>query len=265
MARRLPGASLVLTLPAVDATRPYAQLAGLASAVRLFVVPTHDYPASQPNSPAPLASLGPEVHWDSAAAAASIAYYEKAGVPAAKLVLAFPHSANVLQEAAAKTSAPASLAMTYAWILRHHLGGIGIGDLNYEAPAALAAQLLRAGLLTPATPTLTTPARMALAEPRLRLPAWGQAALFAAALLLGFGLLGVLISALLRAPAIIPFQERVLKVGLLLGGGLLLLTLYGYFLGPHNGQSLLFGCPASLALLGLGTTYYRFRQPKELP
>ncbi len=264
MTRRLPGSNLVLTLPAVDATRTYAQLVGLASAVQLFVVPTHDYPASQPNSPEPLASLHPEFRWDSAAVAASVAYYEKAGVPAAKLVVAFPHSSKSSKEPAA-ASDPAGLAIKYAWVIRHRLGGVGIGDLNYEAPAALAAQLRRAGLLTPTTPTSTTPARIALAEPRLQLPAWGQAALFAAALLLGFVLLGVLISALLQAPAIIPFRNRLLKVGLLLGGGLSLLMAYGYFLGPHNGQSLLFGCPAGLALLGLGTTYHRFRQPKELP
>ncbi len=108
-------------------------------------------------------------------------------------------------------------------------------------------------------PVLATPGAPA------HLPGWAHLVLFAAALLVGFACFGLVLSTLLRASAIIPFRRHLLRVGGLLGVGLLLLLGYGYLLGPHGGRPLLHTCLLGLGLLGAGLLYHRLRQPSQLP
>lgn len=154
--------------------------------------------------------------------------------------------------------AAASLAAKYAWVARQHLSGVGIMALGYDNPSTLAWPLWQAGLAK-------VVALSSKAAPQSTLEAGVHVGLFAGATLLGFAFLGGLISALLHAPAIIPFRSRLLKVGLLLGGCLVLLLLYSYFLGAQHGRPLLVTCLAGLGTLATGIGYHRLRQPRQLP
>jgi hypothetical protein len=97
------------------------------------------------------------------------------------------------------------------------------------------------------------------------LPDWAHLALFAAALLLGFACCGLLLGAVLRAPAIVPFRQRLVRVSGWLAGGLLLLGGYGYLLEPAAGHPLQYTCLLALGLLSAGLLYHRLRQPSQLP
>lgn len=154
-----------------------------------------------------------------------------------------------------------ALAAKYAWVVRQHLGGVGIWALGYEAASALAGPLVSAGLVqAPAAASVLKPAAGPLPVPDRpdKLPKFLDELspglnvfLFVLAVLLAFALAGFGLGVALNMRHIIPFRSRLARSSLLLGRGLAVLGIYLLLLlNPNIVTLLIWGLPAlSIAII----------------